>query len=92
MTGAEPILDIAHLDHVELLTPKPEEQLRFFVEVMGMTESGWQGNSVYLPHLRHQLPEIISLIRLARRSIWKGLLRTCMPGSSWPLPRTAFSA
>jgi catechol 2,3-dioxygenase len=40
--------DIAHLAHVELLTPKPEESLRFFVDVMGMTESGRQGDSVYL--------------------------------------------
>ncbi|HXH25874.1 MAG TPA: catechol 2,3-dioxygenase [Vicinamibacterales bacterium] len=40
--------DLAHLAHVELLTPKPEESLRFFVNVMGMTESGRQGDSVYL--------------------------------------------
>src|SRR3982751_2741246 len=45
---AEPVMDIAHLGHVELLTPKPEESLRFFVDVMGMTESGRSGNSVYL--------------------------------------------
>ena len=44
----EPIHDIAHLGHVELLTPKPEESLRFFVDVMGMTESGRKGDSVYL--------------------------------------------
>ena len=44
----EPILDIAHLGHVELLTPKPDESLRFFVDVMGMTESGRAGDSVYL--------------------------------------------
>lgn len=40
--------DLAHLAHVELLTPKPEESLRFFVDVMGMTESGQEGDSVYL--------------------------------------------
>ena len=40
--------DLAHLGHVELLTPKPEHSLRFFVDVMGMTESGRQGASVYL--------------------------------------------
>ena len=45
---AEPILDLAHLGHLELLTPKPDESLRFFVDVMGMTESGRQGDSVYL--------------------------------------------
>lgn len=44
----EPILDLAHLAHVELLTPKPEESLRFFVDVLGMTESGRDGTSVYL--------------------------------------------
>ena len=32
--------DLAHLAHVELLTPKPEESLRFFVDTFGMTESG----------------------------------------------------
>ena len=40
--------DLAHLGHVELLTPKPQESLNFFVNVMGMTESGRQGQSVYL--------------------------------------------
>lgn len=44
----EPIFDLAHLAHVELLTPKLEESTKFFVEVMGMVESGRQGDSVYL--------------------------------------------
>lgn len=44
----EPNLDIAHLGHLELLTPNPEESLRFFVDVMGMTESSRSGDSVYL--------------------------------------------
>ena len=44
----EPVMDMAHLGHLELLTPKPEESLRFFVDVMGMTESGRKGDSVYL--------------------------------------------
>jgi catechol 2,3-dioxygenase len=48
MHGPEPIMDVAHLGHVELLTPRPEESLRFFVDVMGMTESGRRGDSVYL--------------------------------------------
>ncbi len=41
-------MDLAHLGHLELLTPKPEESLRFFVDVFGMTESGREGDSVYL--------------------------------------------
>jgi catechol 2,3-dioxygenase len=44
----EPIFDLAHLGHMELLTPKPGESLKFFVDVMGMTISGRQGESVYL--------------------------------------------
>ncbi len=46
--GAEPVGDVAHLAHVELLTPTPDESLRFFTEVMGMQESGRSGSSVYL--------------------------------------------
>ncbi len=44
----EPILDIAHLGHVELLTPKFDESLDFFVRVFGLTEAGRQGQSAYL--------------------------------------------
>jgi catechol 2,3-dioxygenase len=39
---------ISQLAHVELLTPKPEESLRFFTDVIGMEESGRDGQSVYL--------------------------------------------
>lgn len=44
----EPIFDVAHLGHIELLTNKPEASLDFFVNVLGLTESGREGNSVYL--------------------------------------------
>jgi catechol 2,3-dioxygenase len=44
----EPVFDVAHLAHVELLTPKLEESIRFFVDVMGMNESGREGESVFL--------------------------------------------
>ena len=44
----EPILDIAHLGHLEMLTPKFEESARFFIDVMGMTQSGEKGSSIYL--------------------------------------------
>ncbi len=44
----EPILDIAHLGHLELLTPKFEQSRKFFIDVMGMTQSGEKGDSVYL--------------------------------------------
>lgn len=44
----EPIFDVAHLGHVELLTPKPEESLWYFRDVLGMQEVARQGQSVYL--------------------------------------------
>ena len=40
--------DLAHLAHLELFTPKPQESLDFFVNIFGMTESGRKGDSVYL--------------------------------------------
>ncbi|MEV8567284.1 catechol 2,3-dioxygenase [Streptomyces sp. NPDC051322] len=43
-----PAHEIAHLAHVELLTPEPEKSLDFFTRVMGLTENGTEGDSVYL--------------------------------------------
>jgi catechol 2,3-dioxygenase len=40
--------DIAHLGHCEILTPKPDESLWFFKEVLGMAEVAREGRSVYL--------------------------------------------
>ena len=45
---SEPCFDVAHLGHVELLTDRFEESLDFFVNVYGLTESGREGDSVYL--------------------------------------------
>ena len=44
----EPILDIAHLAHLEILTPKFEESRKFFIDVLGMTQAAEKGDSVYL--------------------------------------------
>jgi catechol 2,3-dioxygenase len=40
--------ELAHLAHVELLTPKLEESTRFFTDIMGMSISEIKGDSVYL--------------------------------------------
>jgi catechol 2,3-dioxygenase len=40
--------DVAHIGHAELLTPRPEESLRFFEDVLGMTPEAREGQSVYL--------------------------------------------
>ena len=44
----EPVFDVAHLGHVELLTDRFDESLDFFVNVYGLTVSGTEGDSVYL--------------------------------------------
>ena len=44
----ERVREVAHLGHVELLSPKPEESLRFFCDVLGMQEVARKGQSVYL--------------------------------------------
>jgi catechol 2,3-dioxygenase len=40
--------DVAHIGHVELLTPKPEDSLRFFEQVLGMEVEATEGRSVFL--------------------------------------------
>ena len=40
--------DIAHLGHIELLTPNFEASLAFFTGVVGLHESGREGDSVFL--------------------------------------------
>ncbi len=51
--------ELARIGHVELLTPKPEESLRFFVDLMGLEEEAREGQSVYLrgwgDYLRYSL-------------------------------------
>ena len=44
----EPIQDVAHLGHVELLTPKPDRSLWYFVDILGMEKVHEEGRSAYL--------------------------------------------
>src|SRR5260221_7756665 len=44
----EPLFEVAQLAHVELLTPKPDDTLWFFKELLGLEESGREGQAVYL--------------------------------------------
>ena len=45
---SEPLRDLAHIGHAELLTPMPDESLRFFVDLFGMEIEAQEGQSVYL--------------------------------------------
>jgi catechol 2,3-dioxygenase len=44
----EPIFDVAHLAHVELLTPDREETVSFFKDLLGMEETERSARSAYL--------------------------------------------
>jgi catechol 2,3-dioxygenase len=44
----EPLHDVARIGHAELLTPKPDESLRFFEDVLGMEVEAREGQSVHL--------------------------------------------
>jgi catechol 2,3-dioxygenase len=44
----EAVRDLAHLSHVELLTPRPDESLAYFRDLLGMEVAAEQGDSVYL--------------------------------------------
>jgi catechol 2,3-dioxygenase len=56
---SEPILDIAQLAHVELLTPDVEGSCAFFAGLLGMQETERAGGSIYLrgyeEHYHHSL-------------------------------------
>jgi catechol 2,3-dioxygenase len=40
--------DVAHVGHLELFTPRPDESLAFFTSVVGLHETRRSGESVYL--------------------------------------------
>ncbi len=44
----EPMFDVHQLAHVEIFSPKPDETLWFFKELLGMEETVRKGQSVYL--------------------------------------------
>jgi catechol 2,3-dioxygenase len=44
----EAVRDLAHIGHAELLTPRPDESLRFFEDVLGMEVEAREGQSVFL--------------------------------------------
>jgi catechol 2,3-dioxygenase len=48
MTYKPSFQDVAHLGHVEILTPRLDESVQFFREVVGLHESGRADSSVYL--------------------------------------------
>ncbi|HUR03268.1 MAG TPA: catechol 2,3-dioxygenase [Nonomuraea sp.] len=73
---APPLGDIAHLGHVQLLTPDPDRSLWFFTQVLGMTESGRSGDSVHLRTWDDYEHHSLTLIAHATSGIRRTALRT----------------
>jgi hypothetical protein len=73
---AEPIFDLAHLAHIELLTPKLEESTHFFVDVMGMYESGRKLKN----RASRYSDRGVGLRRLDHVNLLKKVQRTSAPG------------
>lgn len=48
MSNKEPIFDVAQLAHVEIYSPKVDETLWFFKDLLGLSETERDGDSVYL--------------------------------------------
>ena len=65
----EPIQDIAHLGHVELLTPKPRESLWYFADILGMEAVHSEGRSVYLRGYGDHAATTLKLTEAARPGV-----------------------
>jgi catechol 2,3-dioxygenase len=76
---SEPLHDVARIAHAELLTAKPEESLRFFVDVLGMEEEAREGQSVYLRGWGDYLRYSLKLTEAPRAGIGHVGLRTWSP-------------
>ena len=61
----EPIYDVAHLAHVELLTPDLDGSLGFFRDLLGMEETARAGGSVYLRGYEEQYHHSLKLTAAA---------------------------
>ena len=76
---SEPIHDLARIGHAELLTPKPEESLRFFVDVLGMEEEARDGQSVFLRGWGDYLRYSLKLTESPRAGLGHVALRAWSP-------------
>jgi len=67
--------DVAHLGHVELLTPEFEKSLWFFTELLAMREVGREGDSAYLHSWDDYEHHTIKLTAAATSGVGKVALR-----------------
>ena len=74
-----PLHDIAHVGHVEIRTPVPDESLAFFTDYLGLTENGADAHSVYLRAWDDYENVTIKLTEHATSGIGRTTLRAASP-------------
>src|SRR4030095_14240610 len=75
----EPIFDIAHLAHVELLTPDLEETLGFFKDLLGLEETERSARSAYLRGYEEQYHHSLKVTKARRAGLGHVAWRTRSP-------------
>lgn len=75
----EPLHDIAHLGAVELLTPEPNQSLRFFRDVLGMQVAHRQAGSVWLRAYGDHAAATLKLTEAADAGVGTIAWRTTSP-------------
>ncbi len=75
----EPLHDVARIAHAELLTSRPDDSLRFFVDVLGMEEEAREGQSVFLRGWGDYLRYSLKLTESAQAGLGHLALRTWSP-------------
>jgi catechol 2,3-dioxygenase len=75
----EPIRDIAHLGHVELFTPKPDESLYYFAELLGMEQVHAEGRSAWLRGYGDYAASTLKLTEAAKPGVGRLAWRTVSP-------------
>jgi catechol 2,3-dioxygenase len=73
------VSELAHIHHVELLTPAPEASYRFFHDVLGMEEESRAGQSVFLRGWGEYQPYSLKLTESERSGIAHMALRAWSP-------------
>jgi catechol 2,3-dioxygenase len=71
--------DVAHIGHVELLTPRIEASLRFFEQVLGMEVEATEGGSVFLRGWGDYLRYSLKLTESAQAGLGHMALRARSP-------------
>src|SRR5215211_7435828 len=75
----EPLFEVAQLAHVDLLTPKPDETLRFFKELLGLQETEREGQSVYFRAYEDFYHHTLKLTEAAKPGLGHVAWRTTSP-------------